>query len=532
MIHRPPARRLPTGVLPALGFKAAGLAAALATACLAAAAAGATEGGLPIAPLRLLASGGVLFSWDGVSTDLRPAPAGLASGPLGFRSVLPIDAGRALLVEPAAVPAGKQKEKKTREGEAVVLGLGETGAERGPVVPFEGLPSAAAVSPDGRRAYVLAWRGDPGGPGARGWLHAIDVDRGVVADSSLLSSPAFGLATDAAGARLYVGLRDRIQTYGAEPVRVSWQYRSPGVNGPIAVSPGADLLAVGRGSEVALFDAARLAATGAEARHSRKDDATTVASVPFAVTRLTWAEDGSLLAAIGDGGLVFIDPGNGALLWPASASIDFTNATDALVLEFPGSNHDVVVAVAPRGSVSALRAPAASAPVPAATRSEEKPAAVEAIAVVAPAAPPAAEPVAEPVPEPVAAAETPSGPPAHDPAPEPPTPTPAANPQPGADQDAAPQEESGPPRLRGHVNGRGAKTIVLYGPNNILKEATRTTVQEDGTWSLDLPAPGTYRIVAIGDGSTPIPVVPSFRTVTVRPGIGESGIDFEVRPAP
>jgi hypothetical protein len=170
----------------------------------------------------------------------------------------------------------------------------------------------------------------------------------------------------------------------------------------------------------------------------------------------------------------------------------------------------------------ALRAPAASAPVPAAARSEEKPAAVAATAVIAPAAGPDEKPAG------MAAGETPSDPPGHDPAPEPP----AEEPHPAqADQEAAP-EESGPPRLRGHVNGRGAKTIVLYGPNNILKEATRTAVQEDGTWSLDLPAPGNYRIVAIGDGSTPIPVVPSFRTVTVRAGIGESGIDFEVRPAP
>jgi hypothetical protein len=82
------------------------------------------------------------------------------------------------------------------------------------------------------------------------------------------------------------------------------------------------------------------------------------------------------------------------------------------------------------------------------------------------------------------------------------------------------------------VTGRhdGARTIVLYGPNNILKEATRVPVEPDGTWSLALPAPGVYRIVAIGDGSTPIPVVPSFRTITVRAGIAESGIDFDVRP--
>lgn len=490
------------------------------------------------AEFRLLASGGSLFFWDGASTELSPAPAGLASAPKGFRSVLPLGEGRVLLVEPAEVPSGKEKEKKMREGEAVVLGLRGTAAERGPVVGFEGAPRAAAVSPDGRRAFVLAWRGNPGVQGGRGWLHAIDVERGEVVDSSLLSSVASGIATDAGGRRLYVALQDRIQTYGADPVRVSWQYRSPGANGPIAVAPGKDLVAVGRGSQLALFDAERIAALDAQERRARRDDATTVAILPFSVTRLAWAQDGSLLAALGERGLVFLDPGNGALLWPAAPAIDFSRSTDAQVLAFPGPDHDVVVALTPEGTVSALRAPIPSTPPPSVPPTQQVVAAAE-----PPIQPPAAEPKPEPVEEPVRKAEPvqkalpvqnvepvgDAGPP------------PAAGPAPAAEAPApAPQEtgtatqEAGPPLLRGRVTGKtaGAKTIVLYGPNNILKESTRVPVQPDGTWSLALPAPGTYRVVAIGDGSTPIPVVPSFRTIDVRAGIAESGIDFEVRSAP
>jgi len=505
----------------------------------------ALEGGSPGgARLRLLASGGLLFFWDGASTNLRPAPAGLASAPQGFRSVLPLDDARALLIEPAELPPGKQKEKKVREGQAVVLGLSETGAERGgPVVSFEGSPNAAAVSPDGRRAYVLAWRGEPGA-GGRGWLHAIDVDRGEVADSSLLSTHAFGIATDKAGGRLYLSLKDRIQTYGAEPVRVSWQYRSPGLNGPIAVAPEADLLAVGRGAEVALFDAARLAATATEERHARRDDATMVTTLPFVVTRLAWSEDGSLLAAIGVHGLVFIDPGNGALLWPPAPSIDFSGATDALVLKFPASDHDVVLALAPGGAVSALRAPVPSAPVvPATARLEEPPAPMAVAAATAQETPRKAPQDSPPPPAPQQPEPAPqqAEPPKDDPAPDPKQAEPAPKPAepPAAEAGAAPTTEpapeqeqaSGPPRLRGRISGKGVRSIVLYGPNNILKEALRVEIQPDGTWNLELPAPGTYRVVAIGDGSTPIPVVPTFRTVTVRAGIGESGLDFEVRPA-
>ncbi|HET8946055.1 MAG TPA: hypothetical protein VFQ07_03665 [Candidatus Polarisedimenticolia bacterium] len=513
------------------------------------------------AEFRLLAGGGTLFFWDGASTELSPAPPGIASASQGFRSVLPLGDGRVLLVEPAAPSSGKEKEKNLREGEAVILGLRGTATERGPVVGFEGAPQAAAVSPDGRRAFVLSWRGSPGIQGSRGWLHAIDLERAAVLDSSLLSSVASGIATDASGRRLYVALKDRIQTYGAEPMRVSWQYRSPGANGSIAVAPRRDLLAVARGRQVALFDAETLAARTAEERRSRTDDATTVATLPFNVTRLAWAQDGSLLAAISEQGLVFLDPGNGALLWPATPTIDFSGSTDAQVLEFPGPDHDVVVALTPGGTVSALRAPVPSMPPPAAEPPAVAPPPAEPAVAAAPEVVPAPAipapivpapivaapvvPVREIVPEPVAGSisHDPKPTASHDPAP----PAAATHESPGggtASQDAAtpapggspPVEkpDEGPPLLRGRVTGKieGARTIVLYGPDNILKEATRVAVQPDGTWSLPLPAPGHYRIVAIGDGSTPIPVVPSFRTVNVRAGIAESGIDFEVRPAP
>src|SRR5262245_27828929 len=52
------------------------------------------------AEFRLLAGGGSLFFWDGASTELSPAPAGIASASQGFRSVLSLGEGRVLLVEP------------------------------------------------------------------------------------------------------------------------------------------------------------------------------------------------------------------------------------------------------------------------------------------------------------------------------------------------------------------------------------------------------------------------------------------------
>ena len=75
------------------------------------------------------------------------------------------------------------------------------------------------------------------------------------------------------------------------------------------------------------------------------------------------------------------------------------------------------------------------------------------------------------------------------------------------------------------------KGVVIYGPGSIIREYWRTRVEEDGRWSMPLPPPGVYRVVPIGDGSTPIPVRPGFLSITVEAGRSIAALDFSAGTA-
>ena len=110
-------------------------------------------------------------------------------------------------------------------------------------------------------------------------------------------------------------------------------------------------------------------------------------------------------------------------------------------------------------------------------------------------------------------------------------------PPPAADESPAPPVETKPPAptgLSGKLTGDVARVhaVVLYGPNNILKEYARVRPEADGSWSAPLPPAGAYRVLIVGDGSTPLPVKPGYIALKVVEGVGQSGLDFEVRPAP
>jgi hypothetical protein len=46
---------------------------------------------------------------------------------------------------------------------------------------------------------------------------------------------------------------------------------------------------------------------------------------------------------------------------------------------------------------------------------------------------------------------------------------------------------------------------------------------------MPLPPAGSYRVIPVGDGSNPLPVVPGFRTITVIEKTAQPDIDFELR---
>ncbi len=113
---------------------------------------------------------------------------------------------------------------------------------------------------------------------------------------------------------------------------------------------------------------------------------------------------------------------------------------------------------------------------------------------------PAPEPEQEqrPEPEPVVVKELPS-----EPEPEP-------QPEP-----SVPAEDF---QLYGSLRGAAANRVewvVILGPNNILREATRIQPDADGRWGVESLPPGRYRIVLDGGSSHVIESDPRFATVQV-----------------
>ena len=77
-----------------------------------------------------------------------------------------------------------------------------------------------------------------------------------------------------------------------------------------------------------------------------------------------------------------------------------------------------------------------------------------------------------------------------------------------------------------------AREVLLYGPNNIIRLHARVAVGPDGTFSLPLPPPGSYRVVVSAGAGAHLFTRPEFRAITVtKDGQGLEGIDFEVRGA-
>jgi hypothetical protein len=318
---------------------------------------------------------------------------------------------------------------------------------------------------------------------------------------------------------------------------------------------------------VALFDAAAVSARAAAGPSDRSDDATSVVPLPFSPDELTFSRDGSLLAAFGAGGLAFIAPATGMVLWPETTA-PLQGAAELRPLAFPGAGGDLIVAAFPAGVVSALPPPVIAGATPSGTASanaapggdaeaakgvaDDVPATVGPSAAMAldprtpeatskeeaAAAPTSSEgPPAAPAPDaapvlvtaPAPAPGTAATPPAPAAAPVSP-PAPATAPAPST---ARPDEDSRA-TLSGAIHGdrARARAIVLYGPSSIVREFARATPDAGGEWRLALPPPGVYRIVVIGDGSTPIPVAPAFITVTLTEGTSQAGLDFTVGRSP
>lgn len=123
--------------------------------------------------------------------------------------------------------------------------------------------------------------------------------------------------------------------------------------------------------------------------------------------------------------------------------------------------------------------------------------------------PPDPEPEPEPQPEPVVEA--------------PPLPAPVPAPEPEPQFERQPEDEVGRRdfQVYGTIQGAAAtqvESVLILGPNNILREAARVQPGDDGRWGIGSLQPGRYRVVLDGGGGQAILSEPRFATIQVIEG--------------
>ena len=136
-----------------------------------------------------------------------------------------------------------------------------------------------------------------------------------------------------------------------------------------------------------------------------------------------------------------------------------------------------------------------------------------------PPVPPALPPVVAPVlPPAVAPAVPPADPPAVAPAAvEAPEPAPAPPPPPRIESPSppiVPQDARMEGRITGSARG-SVVAVVVFGPDNILREAARVRPDENGHWFVKGLSAGTYRVLLDAGGGRVLETSPPFRTVVV-----------------
>ena len=70
--------------------------------------------------------------------------------------------------------------------------------------------------------------------------------------------------------------------------------------------------------------------------------------------------------------------------------------------------------------------------------------------------------------------------------------------------------------------------MVLYGPNNILREAARVSASDDGSWTADGLEPGRYRLQLDGGGQRVLVTRPPFLLLDVELGQALRAPEIEV----
>ena len=456
----------------------------------------------------VLGPDGVVYTWKADDTQILPLPpslARLAGHPVNDLAISE-DSGKAVVLPVASRRAGTHRNRL--EGSAVVISSPTTAAPPAILneITFEGDGRRVAVSADGRFAYVLAILAVPDQAGGEvpARLYALDLEEGRVVASAHLDSPPGAVALEPAGTRLYLAYAGRIQTYTTHPLAQSWHYRSPGSNRGLCFPPHGAVLYSVRRDRIARFDPEVIAGRKPEERQRLQDDATAVTPLPFAADSLLFSRDGNLAVASGSGdALAFFDPRTGTVVttrWDGTGS---ETSREVRPFYFGGSPGDLVVGIFPEKRVRRIAPPTLLIEADAKNlQLSNTPKEMPHDKSSAPAISDAPKPEAAP--------------------------SPAATPQPSP-VPAAVEPPEVPLVVAGRLSGRidAVRAIVIYGPGSIVREQARAVPDADGSWRIPLPAPGTYRIVPMGEGARPVRSEPNFHTLEVKDR-GVTGLDFRI----
>jgi hypothetical protein len=345
-----------------------------------------------------------------------------------------------------------------------------------PPVELSGEVLALAVTASGDDAFVVVRELDKKGAVRGAGLLRLDTRTGRAAPQLDLPVTARGIAFAADEAALLLAAKNEIRTFTLPGLTSGPLYRVPGDNVTIAAISGTSRVLVTQGARIVLVDLASPQDREGLPVVASADAATAVralVSAPAEPRAIALLEGGSTL-------LIETEP------------LGVTPGSSAVAIAWPGTK----AGPTPPAAAAAAAVTAATTPPP---------------------EPPPSEPVA-PAPPPEAIQDSvETGP---DPAPVPPPVVPVEPPPAEAPPAAPPSVENPdlPEGVSGRVSGPAradARSIVFLGPDNVLKEAARVAIDATGAYVVSGLRPGSYRVVATGEGGRVLACQPAFVTVIV-----------------
>ena len=414
------------------------------------------------------------------ATDLPPSVATLAAGQAA--ETFAVAGDTVVTTFPSASDPARSTMRFARTGAApkeILLG---------------GRALGLALTADGGTAYAVVRAVDRKGRIREVDLVPVDLESERASSGVRLPDTARGVSLARDGGSIFVVSRDEVRTFRLPDLTSGRLYRVQGEN--VGVRPLDD------------------------GRHAFVVQSAAVGVVDFAAPQ---TREGLALERLGDP-----PPGIRAVMLstPDEAPVALTEEGGAWRLEVPAPAEQTVVAQ--DGFGAHLEPPPAANPSAEAAGVAAASAGVAAVVGSAPDTTPTTAPPGEaqraveaPTPDETAPAMAPApSPEAVEQTESPPPPPPPLAPveEPKAASAPRPELPSEPGTLTGSVDGAARSSvasIVVLGPDNILKEATRATPDSSGRYTLRGLAPGSYRLVAAGAGGRVLICDPPYITVRV-----------------